>query len=212
MKIALIILLVLLLAALLIEYRHQVLNFFRKKEKLSNSEIYEREVLIFFNYKPDRNIVQSHLLKYSPTRFRLKQLRVKQFYHLDNSVQLAKEESEYLFSKYYDDPFSKVKVWRNKLAEIMYNEIMIHLNFWEPRRILTESWLSKNKEWTNEELQDKLLALEALNEMVNFQNLKYKEDLKKCIEIKRKFKEDEEWDLFEQKMLYQMKGRRGSGD
>lgn len=211
MKIALILLLVLLLAAILIEYRHQVSNFFRKKEKLSNSEIYEREVLRFFNFKPDCNIVKSRLLKYSPTSFHSKQLFVKQFYHLDNSVQLAKEESEYLFSKYYDVPFVKVRVWY-KPAEIIYNEIMIHLNFWEPRRILTESWMSKNKEWTNEELQDKLLALEALNEMVNFQDLKYNEDLRKCIEIKRKFEEDEEWNLFEEKMLHQMKGQRGSGD
>ncbi|MDA9986709.1 hypothetical protein N9E11_01625 [Crocinitomicaceae bacterium] len=211
MKIALILLLVLLLAAILIEYRHNILGFFEKKKQLSNFEIYEKELLIFFNYKPDFNFDQIALLTYSPTQFHSKQLRVKQFYHLDNSVQLAKEESEYLFSKYYDVPFVKVRVWY-KPAEIIYNEIMIHLNFWEPRRILTESWLSKNKEWTNEELQDKLLALEELNEMVNLQNLKYKEDLQKCIEIKRKFKEDEEWDLFEQKMLYQMKGRRGSGD
>ena len=138
-------------------------------------------------------------------------MSVKQFYHLDNTVQLAKEKSEYLFSKYYDVPFVEVRVWY-KPAEITYNEIMIHLNFWEPRRILTESWLSKNKEWTNEELHDKLLALEALNEMVNFQNLKYKEDLQKCIEINRKFKEDEEWDLFEQKMLHQMNGQLGSRD
>ncbi len=50
---------------------------------------------------------------------------------------------------------------------------------------------------------------EALNEMVNFQDLKYNEDLRKCIEIKRKFQEDEEWNLFEEKMLHQMKGQRG---
>ena len=212
MKIALILLLVLLLAAILIEYRHQVSNFFRKKEKLSNSEIYEREVLSFFNYKPDRNLVQMNLLRYPPFGFQLVPLRFKEFNHFDNSVQLAKEKSEYLFSRFYDDPFSMVKVWRNKYAEITFNEIMIHLNFWEPRRILTESWMSKNKEWTNEELQDKLLALEALNEMVNFQDLKYNEDLRKCIEIKRKFEEDEEWNLFEEKMLHQMKGQRGSRD
>lgn len=212
MKIALIILLVLLLAALLIEYGHNIFGFFEKKKQLSNFEIYEKELLNFFNYKPDLNLDQSDLLRYSSIQFRSVPLRFKEFYHLDNSLQLAKEESEYLFSKYYDDPFSKVKVWRNKHAEIIYNEIMIHLNFWEPRRILTESWMSKNKEWTNEELQDKLLALEALNEMVNFQDLKYNEDLRKCIEIKRKFEEDEEWNLFEEKMLHQMKEQRGSGD
>ena len=211
MKIALIILLVLLLAAFLIEYRHNIFGFFEKKKQLSNFEIYEKELLNFFNYKPDLNLDQSDLLRHSPIRFRSVPLGFKEFYHLDNSLQLAKEESEYLFSKYYDVPFVKVRVWY-KPAEIIYNEIMIHLNFWEPRRILTESWLSKNKEWTNEELQDKLLALEALNEMVNFQNLKYKEDLQKCIEIKRKFNEDKEWDLFEQKMLHQMKRQRGSGD
>ena len=59
---------------------------------------------------------------------------------------------------------------------------MIHLNFWEPRRMLTESWLSKNKEWTNEELQNILIELEELNDMVNFQNLKYKEDFQKYFE------------------------------
>ena len=51
MKIALIILLVLLLAAFLIEYRHNIFGFFEKKKQLSNFEIYEREVLKFFNYR-----------------------------------------------------------------------------------------------------------------------------------------------------------------
>lgn len=207
MKIALILLFVLLLLIILFEYRHEISGFFRKKEKLSNSQIYEKEVLKFFNYNPNFNSDEYRLLRYLPHQFSSKPSQFKELYHLDSTVELAREESEYLFSKYYNVPFVKVKVWY-KPAEIRYNEIMIHLNFWEPRRMLTESWLSKNKEWTNEELQNILIELEELNDMVNFQNLKYKEDFQKYFETKRKFEEDEEWDKFEKKILSEMQNRK----
>ena len=83
MKIALILLLVLLLAAILIEYRHNIFGFFEKKKQLSNFEIYEKELLNFFNYEPDLHLDQSDLLRYSPCRFQSVPLRFKEYNNVD---------------------------------------------------------------------------------------------------------------------------------
>ena len=206
MKIALILLFVLLLLILLFGYWHEISGFFRKKEKLSNSRIYEREVLKFFTY---RLKAESDYRPGCPWY---------QVYFFSNSLQqyeeqksMLTEERDYIISKFLK-PFPSLKKTsyedeKPKIStrQLRVDEIEIHLKFLDRRWPLLNEWLLSNRNWSDIELQEKLIDLEELNELISFQNLEYETEIERVVAMFNKCREDEKWELFEQKMLHQMK-------
>ena len=138
MKIALIILLVLLLAAILIEYRNEMSKFFLKKEKLSNSEIYEKEVLKFFNYST--NIQDRLLLPDISVGFRFTSYQ----WRYDNYEEQYEDEKwwftqrrDTIYNRFIqpNEGFQRPKELEELIddRQLMVDQYDIHLNFIELR-------------------------------------------------------------------------------
>jgi len=169
------------------------LGIYRYFEKETNKGIYWAKISSLFNFKDYPSVSHDH------DHYPLLSYKVSFYPRFSKSKVVAPwPDEDHLTQElnYYRDKIdSGSDPARNRDFELGCRENIIHLNFIKARQPIVDKLLNQNidwkneKDWTKEELEEKLSQLDTIKQECHRQNLIYKSAINEHVKKVRKHRE-----------------------